>query len=353
MSIEKTVPELTTHKNNTIQKVDSFLDSLINNTSSDEEEKEQLKKKADLLCYWINDYIRLLNKEPHFDPKKLKRYKRGEIVKAHLGFRIGSEEGGLHYAVVLDNDNKLSSPTVTVVPLTSVKPDTDLDHLHKGNVYLGTEIYNSLTLKANLLSKTTQEKRNEAIKQLSDAQKQVDDAEKQFNESKKQLDESLNQLNEAEAHFTQLKTQFDSVNKQYDESKEHTDEEHKQFKETQKQLGEAVKHFIEATNQFEEAKERFDKLDELEFFSNGCNLDELKKKIMELEKKIKVLEKIKKEIKKMKKGSIALIGQIVTISKLRIHDPKTSYDVLAGIKLSDINLNKIDTEIISNFTKTT
>ncbi len=32
----------------------------------------------------------------------LRRYKRGEIVKVHLGFNVGSEEGGLHYAVVLD-----------------------------------------------------------------------------------------------------------------------------------------------------------------------------------------------------------------------------------------------------------
>ena len=51
----------------------------------------------------------------------LRRYKRGEIVKVHLGFNVGSEEGGLHYAVVLDKNNAKSSPVITIIPLTSVK----------------------------------------------------------------------------------------------------------------------------------------------------------------------------------------------------------------------------------------
>lgn len=38
-----------------------------------------------------------------------------------FGFRLGKEFGGRHFAAVLDNDNKLHSPIVTVVPLFSLK----------------------------------------------------------------------------------------------------------------------------------------------------------------------------------------------------------------------------------------
>lgn len=254
MSKSKNTNELSNHKNQSIALIDSFIDGLINNTSVDEKEKSDLRKKADLLCYWIKDYVRLLGKEREFEPKKLKRYKRGEIVKVHLGFRIGSEEGGLHYAVVLDNDNNLSSPTVTVVPLTSVKDKTDVDNLRRGNVYLGNELYNLINLKLNMLNKT--------VRDL--------------------LDQANEQLNKA---------------------------------------------------------------------SNKEDMDGFRKKIAELTKQFKLIEKTKHEIEKMKQGSIALVNQIVTISKLRIYDPKSNYDVLAGIKLSDVSLDKIDNEIIANFTK--
>ena len=43
------------------------------------------------------------------------------MVNVHFGYRVGSEIGGLHYAVVLDVKNDRSSRVVTVVPLTSLK----------------------------------------------------------------------------------------------------------------------------------------------------------------------------------------------------------------------------------------
>ena len=87
-------------------------------------------KRAAVMSYWIKDYVRFLKKEEDFDPTKLIKYKRGSIVKVHLGYRIGSEEGGLHYAVVIDKDNAKRSPVATVIPLTSVKPSTNLEKLH-------------------------------------------------------------------------------------------------------------------------------------------------------------------------------------------------------------------------------
>lgn len=62
-------------------------------------------------------------------------------------------------------------------------------------------------------------------------------------------------------------------------------------------------------------------------------------------------EKINKEVQKMKFGSIAIINQIRVISKQRIYDPKTKFDILSGIKLSDANLDLIDKKILKMFIK--
>lgn len=53
----------------------------------------------------------------------------------------------------------------------------------------------------------------------------------------------------------------------------------------------------------------------------------------------------------MKQGSIALINQITTISKQRIYNPKTNYDILSGIKLSPNNLDKINDKIVELYIK--
>ena len=69
---------------------------------------------------------------------------------------------------------------------------------------------------------------------------------------------------------------------------------------------------------------------------------ELNNKITEACKKLELAEKISKEVQKMKYGSIAIINQIRVISKQRIYNPKTEFDILSGIKLSNDNLNLID-----------
>ncbi|MCM1023977.1 MAG: type II toxin-antitoxin system PemK/MazF family toxin [Prevotella sp.] len=256
MSKTKDITELNEHKEQTVSVIENFIDELINASS---EEDISSRKKADLICYWLKDYINFLNSERDFEPKKLKRYKRGEIVKVHLGFRIGSEEGGLHYAVVLDTNNSLSSPTLTVVPLTSVKKGKDLENLPKGNVYLGNELYNLLQNKIGTLIKT--------------AQKEVDDVMKELGSFERYLQSDI------------------------------TDD------------------------------------------------DFILKKQNEIDRTLALLKKSKKEVEKMKRGSIALTNQIVTVSKLRIYDPKTPRGVLSGIRLSNVNLNKIDKEIMCNYTK--
>ena len=104
-------------------------------------ENDSNLKKVNLLSYWIDTYCRFIKKEKTFDSSKLKVYKRGEIIQADLGFRIGCEEGGLHYAVVLNKKDSPYSEVLTILPLSSKKPTT------KNNRYcidLGNEIYDKL-----------------------------------------------------------------------------------------------------------------------------------------------------------------------------------------------------------------
>lgn len=44
----------------------------------------------------------------------------------------------------------------------------------------------------------------------------------------------------------------------------------------------------------------------------------------------------------MKQGSIALVNQVTTISKMRIFDPRNIKGVLAGISLSAESMEKIN-----------
>ncbi len=211
--------------------------------------------KANKFLYWIEDYVRFLSYENKFDPKKLRRYKRGEIVKAHLGYNIGSEEGGLHYCIVLDSENHLSSPTLTVIPLTSVKEDKDCENLKKGEVFLGQDLREKLEAKANQLSKNLHQLLVELLSTDEDAL----------------LDEA-----KSEHNSNQIKV---------------------------------------------------------------------------ILSKLELLKKITNELQKMKIGSIALVGQITTISKIRVYDPKTDYDVLAKIRISNENLDAIDKKVSELFQK--
>ena len=52
----------------------------------------------------------------------------------------------------------------------------------------------------------------------------------------------------------------------------------------------------------------------------------------------------------MKAGTIALVGQITTISKYRIYDPLSTKNALHGIRVSDATLDLIDSKIKELFT---
>lgn len=264
MSKQKPKKEIQTHCDSALATVNALLNNYIKS------EDPSVRAKADKLSYWIEDYSRYLQKESTFIPKKLKKYKRGEVLKVNLGYNVGSEEGGLHYCVVLDKDNAINNPVITIIPLTSAKPATDIKKLHSGSIYLGNSIYTTMYAKLNSLHKVYTEEFDKTILHISSLEAFLMDL---YNKVKS--DESIEIPNESiEADLAKIKVECDNINA-----------------------------------------------------------------------KRTSINKVLKEISKMKQGSIALVSQITTVSKLRIHDPKTSRDVLAGIRLSNENLDAIDAEI--------
>lgn len=63
------------------------------------------------------------------------------------------------------------------------------------------------------------------------------------------------------------------------------------------------------------------------------------------QEEIDYLNKIGDEISKMKEGSIALVNQITTVSKMRIFDPRNLKGVLAGVSLSEESMEKINQKV--------
>lgn len=253
MGRDLTKEELIQHKEDAIRCLDAYITSLIDSSN------KKVQSKSDKLSYWIEDWTTFLGFESEFSPKSLRKYKRGQIIKAHLGYNVGSEEGGLHYCVVVDKENSINSPVVTIVPLTSVKKDMDVSHLHKGNVYLGNELF------TNLSSKIASTK-NGII---------------------------------------------------------------------------ATTKTLRSTLETMKSNNGFECKDVYEQFMSDLEA---------AEKEQDLLERMKQEINKMKRGSIALVPQIRTISKIRIYDPKTKHDILSNVKLSNEKLDMIDAEIIQLYT---
>ena len=113
----------------------------------------------------------------------------------------------------------------------------------------------------------------------------------------------------------------------------------------------------DSKKKIEENKEKLS-LETKKLKQNNATLNKIYLKSIELNinvseayKKLELAEKIYKEVQKMKNGSIAIINQIRVISKQRIYDPKTEFDILSGVKLSNENLDLIDDRMKKMFIK--
>lgn len=117
-------------------------------------------KKSVLLTYWLKDYNNFLKQELTYRPNYQPALKQGSIVQVNLGFRLGNEQGGLHYAIVLDKNDNKRKPIITVIPLSSIK---ECKKLHKTHVNLGSEVYNLIDIKTKQIIDSA----NNQIEELS------------------------------------------------------------------------------------------------------------------------------------------------------------------------------------------
>lgn len=134
MSTQRNLDDIIKHKKEAIRSLNTLLESYISSKNP------ELLKKADLISYWIKSFSMYVDSEETFTPTKLLRYPRGSVLRVNFGFNIGKEFGGLHYAVVIDNDNKRNAHAITVVPLSS----SDGKSVHERNVDLGKELYEKI-----------------------------------------------------------------------------------------------------------------------------------------------------------------------------------------------------------------
>jgi len=203
MNIEK--ENVIKNKNEAIRILNNYLDTCISTDTKH-------LKKANLISYWLKDYIRYIENEETFSCDKLKKYNRGDIIKVNLGFNIGNEEGGLHYCVVLDVINAKKYSTLTVVPLTSQKANKTIPN---SAILLGTEIYDNLSIKnKNLKENATKRSKEYADKlKIISALPENNENEKiiksvklnNISEKMKLLKDDIDLIDKVEREFSQMK----------------------------------------------------------------------------------------------------------------------------------------------------
>lgn len=275
MSKPLTKEDVIQNKKSAIKVLNNMLERYINDHS------DSHLKKANLISYWLKDYSRMINFEEIFDPTRNISYSRGNIVKLNFGFNIGAEYGGLHYGIVLDNDNAHNSPVVTIIPLTSTKEGKEI---HKNNVDLGNDIYKLLKNKYTKISNELCREQETINQMLASIHSTLDLVDTILAETKK----------------------FDPLSTEYDHNLA---------------LADLKLDSVQALREEWEAKKKHN-AEQQEYLNN-----------------------IGAEISKMKEGSIALVSQITTVSKIRIFDPKNAKGILSNVSLSKVNMEKINEKV--------
>lgn len=147
-------------------------------------------KKAQLICKWLKEFSNYLRFEETFDATKDVAYHRGDIIKVNFGFNIGSELGGVHYAVVIDNDNKHNSGTLTVVPMSSYKPGKQL---YARDIYIGSEFYSTMFARVLKLNDKMHAELDGVRKMIKVVAASTDDDADQLKEELRRRQKSLNE----------------------------------------------------------------------------------------------------------------------------------------------------------------
>lgn len=141
-------------------------------------------KKSVLLTYWLKDYNNFLKQELTYRPNYQPALKQGSIVQVNLGFRLGNEQGGLHYAIVLDKNDNKRKPIITVIPLSSIKEGKQL---HKTHVNLGSEVYNLIDIKTNQIIESAENQINELSRLLKNENNDYGELKNLINKQNEQI----------------------------------------------------------------------------------------------------------------------------------------------------------------------
>lgn len=185
-----------------VRKINNMLESYI---SADEESN---LKKVQLISKWLTDFSNYVMFEDKFEASRNIAYKRGDIVKVNFGFNIGSELGGVHYAIVIDNCNKHNANTVTVVPLSSYKPGKAL---YDRDLYIGSEFYALVDSRNARLYNEAKEKFREQKQTIAVLKRHTADADASellthLIKQAEELDRKIKFLNKCNAELSLMKS---------------------------------------------------------------------------------------------------------------------------------------------------
>lgn len=248
MSKKLTIAELNQLITDAINSIKNLFSKLLNRKTDKD------NKKASLIAYWVKDYSKYISQEESFDSKSLLNYKRGDVLLIEFGFRIGSELGGRHFAVVIENKNSLYSDTITVVPLSSLKSNYSINRY-------------TFILRKGL-----------------------------YNLYKKRMTERIDALGK---EITSLNDYSNNLVESFSTKKISLDD-----------------------------------------FKKSQNI--IQKKQKDIQTQIAILNKHIVELEKLKFGTVMNVGQITTVSKMRIVNPKNKRDSLFKVHLDTDDLDKLN-----------
>lgn len=139
--------------NSVITQIQNFINGLIENDL----------KKAFLITNWLKYYFKYLKEESNFLNKKTyKKFKYGQVVRISFGYNLGHELGGIHYGVVISNNDSPYSSDLIVIPL-STKHKEIKNNNKDTRIDIGNELKVLVSQKMDLLA----EKYFEDIKKLN------------------------------------------------------------------------------------------------------------------------------------------------------------------------------------------
>ncbi|HIH7889805.1 TPA: type II toxin-antitoxin system PemK/MazF family toxin [Streptococcus suis] len=271
MASGRTNDEIALYVAQTITELEEYLHHLTKNGDPDD-------ARADKISQWVESWTKYLKQEKKFNPRSIPAFKRGSIVYVDLGFNVGTEYGGIHYAIVLNKKDSRNNTLLHILPLTSIKETTDVDNLKYYQLSLSNEIHRLLIQKAQNNIKLIAEKK--II----------------FEEKQEKINQKIAELKSI------LKDQVVS----------------------------------------EDLNPRFEEYFENELSIVTSEQQEIDKIVRDMTVQSEYLEKLINKIKNLKMGSIALLNQVTTISKLRLLDPINKKSLLTDITLSAETLDIID-----------